>query len=625
MIWRVGRRTQLCAAGSAVARAMNKKTTLTLVLLAAGLFAFVFFFERHYGRYVLSPEVVRALPELAVNAVTAIQVRPAGQLEICVERTNDTWHLTKPIVYPAQAELVTGLLRALERLDNRNQISAQELKGREAPEREFGLDPPQFVLILHQQRERIQVHVGRLSPFKDHLFIRIVGKQGIYTADATLLNLIPRKADDWRDTALVSLGKLSFDHVQVLTNGTRVFELAWNTNTSTWRLAWPIDARADSRRIDDLIGKLARIQVAQFVTDDPKADLDAYGLQQPALELLFNRGTNIVVHLQFGSSQTNDTVQVYARQVGRTGIVLVPAEWINPWRARFEEFRDRYIVRLPGTGVDTVEVIGGENFVLQRLTNNQWQVIATNKFAADPILVQQMFGALEALEVAQFVKYVVTEPDLPSYGLEPPSRRFILRSSATNAPGVGPDGVVVHLMFGAVQGDKIYVKRTDEESVYAVRLSDYVRLPSTGWQLRDRRIWQFTENDVLRVLVREKGRLTELRRTGTNQWTFAPGSQGVLNPFAVEETVHRLGELTAVTWLGVGGEARASYRFTDESDAITVETRKGTRFTLELGGFSPRALPCGAVVLDGQSWVFELYPQLYDYIRAYLRFAHNTQ
>lgn len=595
------------------------------MVLAVALFAFIFFVERHYGRRGLPPEAVRALPELAPDAVTSIQVRPAGQLEICVERTNGTWQLTKPIVYPAQAELVTGLLHALERLDNRNQITTQELKGREAPEREFGLDPPQFVIILHQQRERIQVHIGRLSPLKDHLFVRIVGKQGIFTADPSLLNLIPRRVEDWRDTAFVSLGKRVFDYVVVLTNGARVFELAWNTNTGAWRLARPIDARADSRRIDDLIGKLGRIHVTQFVTDDPNADLDSYGLQQPTLELMFNRGTNIVVHLQFGSSPTNDTAQVYARKVGQTGVVLVPVEWINPWRARFDEFRDRSILRLPAPGVDTIEVIGAENFILQRITNNQWQVIATNKFSPDPLLVQQMFGALEALEVVQFVKYVVTEPDLPSYGLQPPSRQYILRSNATNAPGVGPDGVVVHLMFGSVQGDNIYVKRADEESVYAVRLRDYVRLPSAGWQLRDRRIWQFTENEVARVLVREKGRLTELRRTGTNQWTFAPGSQGMLNPFAVEETVHRLGALTAVTWLGVGNDARASYNFTDESDSITVETKKGTRFTLELGGFSPRALPCGAVVLDGQPWVFELYPQLYDYIRAYLRFNHGTQ
>lgn len=603
---------------------MNKRTTLTLFLLACGLFAFIYFFERHYGQHNVPPAPVRALPELAHDAVTIIQVRPAGQLEICVERTNGTWTLTKPIVYPAQAELITALLRALEQLDTRTQITPQQLKGRDNPDREFGFDPPQFAIILHQQRDRIQVHVGRLSPLKDCLYIRVIGKQGIFAADASLLNLIPRKAEDWRDAALLPFSKVSFDHVVVLTNGAKVFELTLNTNINAWRLTWPIDARADSRKIDDLIGKLSRIRVTQFITDDPNTDLETYGLQTPTLELMLNRGTNSVAHLQFGSSPTNDTTQLYAKRVGQPTVVLVPAEWINPWRARFEEFRDRYIVRLPPIELDAVEVIGEENFVLQRLTNNHWQVVATNTFTADPVLVQQMFGALDALEIAQFVKYVVTEPDLPSYGLKPPSRQFILRTHATNAPGVGQDGVVVHLLFGSVQGDKIYAKRADEESVYAVRLTDYVRLPSAGWQLRNRRLWQFNENDVVRVQIREKGKLTELRRTGTNQWAFAPGSQGILNPFAVEETVHRLGQLTAVTWLGVGADARASYNFTDDSDSITIETSKGARYKLELGGLSPRGLPCGAVILDGQPWVFELHPQLYDYIKAYLRFAHNT-
>ena len=34
-------------------------------------------------------------------------------------------------------------------------------------------------------------------------------------------------------------------------------------------------------------------------------------------------------------------------------------------------------------------------------------------------------------------------------------------------------------------------------------------------------------------------------RIGTNQWAFAPGSQGIINEFAIEEAVHRVGELSA--------------------------------------------------------------------------------
>ena len=41
-----------------------------------------------------------------------------------------------------------------------------------------------------------------------------------------------------------------------------------------------------------------------------------------------------------------------------------------------------------------------------------------------------------------------------------------------------------------------------------------------------------------------------LIRTGTNQWSLAAGSQGIIDPPAVEETVHRLGQLTAAGWIG---------------------------------------------------------------------------
>jgi hypothetical protein len=605
--------------------AMNPKSTWTLVALAAVLFAFIFFFERHLGRNGNADAEAKALPELRAGLVTSVVVRPAGQLEIRAERADNCWRLTKPSVYPAQGAMIEELLRALEQLDCRDRITAQELKSTPQADKEFGFDPPAFSLIVQQGESRIQILVGRLTALRDQVFLQVVGKDGVFTPDAGLLRLIPQNPNYWRDTALVNLSELKFDRLTV-TNGDKMFEIDWDASSKLWRLTRPLQARADNPRIEDLLQKLQQARVAQFVTDDPKADLESFGLQLPDLVLALNRGTNVAALLQFGRSPSNDSSQIYARRAGQSSILLIPAEPISPWRGPHTDFRDRHLISLAPGIVDIVDVRGAADFALQRLTNDIWQIVGTNTFAADAALVRDLLGGLCALEVVQFVKDVVTAPDLPNYGLEPPSRRYILQTALPVSASGGTNRVIAELIFGATQGDRIYARRADESSVYAVKFSDYQKLPAAGWQLRDRRVWNFAENEVNKITVRRNGKPVELIHIGTNQWAFAPGSQGIINNFAVEEAAYRLGHLTAVGWVDIGAQNRPRYGFSENPDQITVETRKGAKLTVEFGGFSPQPqeLLYAATVLDGQTRFFAFPLPLYDYIQTHLSFAPSA-
>src|SRR5437879_2673939 len=94
---------------------MSAKNTGIWILLAAGLFSFIFFFQRHAHKQAPGP--IRVLPNLKAASVTSVQVRPSGvQLQIRVERTNETWRLVEPVDYAAQSKNIEQLLAFLERL-----------------------------------------------------------------------------------------------------------------------------------------------------------------------------------------------------------------------------------------------------------------------------------------------------------------------------------------------------------------------------------------------------------------------------------------------------------------------------------------------------------------------------
>ncbi len=157
--------------------------------------------------------------------------------------------------------------------------------------------------------------------------------------------------------------------------------------------------------------------------------------------------------------------------------------------------------------------------------------------------VQLFIKTLADLRVAEFVKDVVTAPDLATYGLATPTRQITLRSA------IGDSNAIIAQLAFAMQTNGVFVHRPDEDFIYAIKPEDLNRLPEAGWQFRERRIWHFNEKDVAQITLRQNGKVRQLVHDGPNKWSLAPGSQGIINPPAIEETVHRLGDLTVLDWL----------------------------------------------------------------------------
>ena len=347
------------------------------------------------------------------------------------------------------------------------------------------------------------------------------------------------------------------------------------------------------------------------MTDDPKADPDAFGLQTPALELTLAKNTNLLVQLQFGKSPTNDSTQVFARRVGLSTIVTVPRSLLEPWQGTFNQFREPHLVALP-TNVTQIEIRSAEPFTLQRNPGNGWRVVGQES-PVDAGLVDGFIAALNRLEIVQF-KDSITEPDLPAYGLTAPIRQIII-----SAPGPGTNGVtnvvLAALSFGSTNAGNIYVRRADENPVYAVAWTDFQYLPAAAWQLHPRPLWNFDASDVTRIVVQQGDHRRELLHAGTNNWVLATGSSGILDgarKAAIEETAHQFGALAATAWVGRGDENRARLGFGTNSMALTFELKTGAKHQVEFGGLSPENYPYAAVKLDGQTWFFEASLALYQ-------------
>ena len=270
---------------------------------------------------------------------------------------------------------------------------------------------------------------------------------------------------------------------------------------------------------------------------------------------------------------------------------------------------------------DLIEIQAQDSFSLQRQTNRNWRVVPQSLpggFPADPALVDDFFASLTNLQVTGFPKDVVTTPDLPAWGLDTPTRRFALKTAATNAV-TGPTNILIaQLDFGTNQDDKIFARRADESSIYTIKLADLQRLPVASWQMRDRQIWKFAEEDVARLLIHQDGKTREIIRKGPKSWSLAPGSQGIINDLALDEATHRLGDLAAAVWVDHGEPDNARYGFSADDYRLSVELKNGQKLNVEIGGTAASGFPYAMTVLDGQPWVYEFPWGLYQFVQMYL-------
>lgn len=509
---------------------MNTKNTWVWLVVATGLFAFIYCFN-----HLLRPPVAgigRVLPGLKTSTVDSIEVTPAGSLAVHAIRTNGNWLLEGSVTYPAQFTAIEGLLGALQSLTPATRISANEQHAHHSGSAEFGFDTPQDQIIIESGGQRWQLLVGNRTAPGDQVFLRVVGVDAVFVTSVTWLKLLPASPDDWRSTALVAAEVSDCDSI-VLTNGSRsatgqsvVIELRRDQTNRLWRMVRPLPARADDERIADALQQLQLAQVSRFVTDDPKADWSLYGLQPSASDLWFGKGTNVISALHLGNSLTNNPNQVYARREGWPTIFATASQPLAAWSGAVNDFRDPHVVEIDSP-IAEIQVQGPHDFTLEQGTN-QWTVVG-EKFAADPDSVGDFIKALAALKVASFVQAVVTAPDLAAYGLAAPQRRITLYSAVGNT-----NAIVAQLAF-AQQTNGIFVHRADEDFIYSISTNDFNRLPEWGWEFRDRHLWNFSETNVAQILLTQNGKTRVLVRHGVNEWSLAPGSQGIINPPALEE------------------------------------------------------------------------------------------
>jgi hypothetical protein len=590
---------------------MKNNTTPIWLVLAVALAAGVWFVQKHFSP--VAPANPHLLAGLRAGDVTSIQIVPANAREISAVRTNQSWFLEKPVAYPASSAAIQPVLAALEKILPLLRLTAAEVARKNA-DAEFGLENPQFRIDLTAGDQSWHLNVGKLTAPGDGVYVRLVGGAGVYVVSVDWLAWLPHEASAWRDPALVSdLGAVD---CFVITNGAKIIELRRDPTNRLWRMIRPLPARADGVVVTAALSQLRAAKVSKCVTDDAKADLSLFGLQPAELDISLGHGTNFFEGLHVGKETSENAGQIYLRREGWNSVLAAAKETMSAWRGDANNFRDPHLLDFTAP-VAEIEVRGENNFTLHREGANGW-VVAGEKFPVDMENLQLFVRLLANLRVTEFVKDTATATDLQGFGLAPTNSRSVTMRSV---PG-DTNAVIAQLIFGAAETNRVFVKRGDEDFIYALAPQDVAQLPIAGWQFRDRRLWNFSETNLAQISVHQAGKQRQLVHTGAGKWALASGSQGMVDTVGLEETAKQFATLSAAWWMERNFTTSEKFGFNTNALQLDFEMKSGEKLTVNFGADIPSQNAPTAfanVTLDGERWAFVLPPPLWQLADAFLK------
>ena len=589
--------------------------------MALALFLFIAFSERHRGgRTALAAEGTALVPSLRRDAVTAIELNPAGQPPVRLRKPAVFWELESPLRYPAQSAAAEQWLQLLENARWAVRLGPDELEN--VNPSEFGLEPSRLRVTLRQGESTVELRFGNNLALGKQCYLRVGDKPDIFVTDAALLEALPQTAEAWRDrsllsfTSIVQSNRFTFDYRIEVRPEASGYTLQPDPGTGRWRIQKPTAARGDRSKIEQLVRMIALWRIEEFVTDDPAADLLAFGLQSPEQELVIGRGTNDLLAVQFGASPTNRRDLVYARQWPGSNVVLTARTNLEVLRLPYTVWRERLLLSINTNQVQ--EIVGESSYAyrVRQQADGSWQIVEPEKLPVDRELVAEFFSLMNSAEAAGFEKDVVT--DFGEYGLAAPARRFSFLTLTNGAY----TNLLPSISFGTNGMDLAFARRSDEEAVYSIPPGIFHSLPVAHWQWRDRLIWSFRTNEVHRVRLAHDGLNREVVRDAEGRWSLAPGSTGVLE-LSFDEAVFQMSTLRANRWMGRGLDARGLFGFSTNGLRVTFEWARGGvnhTNTVEFGGVNLRGEPFAATRLDdGQEWYFEFPAAVYyEYVRRNL-------
>jgi hypothetical protein len=262
-----------------------------------------------------------------------------------------------------------------------------------------------------------------------------------------------------------------------------------------WQLTEPVVADAQGAKINEMLGDLLNKKIKRTLEVTTLAE---YELAPPKIQIqLWTTGETPDKTFLIGTKTVN--YSVYAKEASEPHIFLIESSALEDFTKSASDVRDRSVLKFDLHEVTalTLRVTGKSEIRCQKREANLWKMDKPIETEADSKEIKSILSALDTLKVVAFEGDGVA--DLTAYGLDTPRSQARLDLA---------DGSVQQLLIGGDDNatGRIYTKRADFDSVYAVNREIYTKLNKTVFDLRSKRVIDFQRTATTRFEIERQGR-----------------------------------------------------------------------------------------------------------------------
>ena len=385
---------------------MRLRTTIVLILVLAGLGAYVYFVEYPKAEQEAKK---KTLFELKADDVTQLTL-DYGDHKIVLKKTGNDWRLTEPLDAPADATTVKNLVSAIADCEVK-----RELKDASSDLSLYGLDKP-FVTITAKvgDKDLPAFMVGKNTPVGFSTYVQRADDKKIQLTGSAFRSGVDKKVKDLRDKAIIDFTDGDIQRLEVSGDGR---QLQLTQKDDKWSIELPSAYAADGAAVRSFLSTLRSMRATDFPDDQP-SDVSAYGLDTPRLKITLHLGKdNAEKTILVGKE--NDKKEIYVQRGGQPTVYTV-SDWVfRDLNKNAGDFRDKTVLAFDREKVTAVELKrkDGSRTKLVRGANKQWQVEGVEGKPAETVIGQYVTDLhdLKGYEIA------ADQPaNLAQFGLDQP-------------------------------------------------------------------------------------------------------------------------------------------------------------------------------------------------------------
>ncbi|HYL63074.1 MAG TPA: DUF4340 domain-containing protein [Candidatus Methylomirabilis sp.] len=350
-----------------------KKSTLIVVLIAAALGGFVYFYDSKLAAGPPSDEASwKPAFSITVGDVSGLTVaNKSNPAPIVFAKQGSNWNITQPISTAADQSAVSGIV---------SDLASDKIERSFAPTdslSKYGLDPAAVTINFESKGARHTLKLGDKDFSSSLVYAQVDSSKQIGMIPASLLDETSKPLLQLRDRDVLQLNGADISGV-ALKNPSG--DLALTKDSSGWKITKPQPSDADQSAADSLVSSLDTAKFTSVVSEnsgDAAKDLAPYGLAHPEVSLDLTAKGGKQFHLLIGKGTSKDTKDnYYARDASRPMIFQVDSGLYDSLNKKFFDLRDKSILHFETANISLVEIKNSSGTIqCSQGKNDEWTMV----------------------------------------------------------------------------------------------------------------------------------------------------------------------------------------------------------------------------------------------------------